>query len=187
MSHNNSSVFLTATTYVRRSGRIINGTRSGRTTPQESALQFQTPVHTHTRNDPPKKRLGPTQPPPHRCRSFPLLLVQMGYGLLCGLWRRTNRRPCRPPLSNSSTPRGLHGLTVLDDETMRQQAQHLPRYLGGLAVDKRTRSNERRRSLVTFKHFYLYATKAQRNLFELLQMIKHKKNFQVCAKVAIIF
>jgi len=24
-------------------------------------------------------------------------------------------------------------------------AQHLPRYLGGLAVDKRTRSNERRR------------------------------------------
>jgi len=27
-------------------------------------------------------------------------------------------------------------------------AQHLPRYLGGLAVDKRTRSNERRRSVV---------------------------------------
>jgi len=25
-------------------------------------------------------------------------------------------------------------------------AQHLPRYLGGLAVDKRTRSNERRRT-----------------------------------------
>ena len=39
----------------------------------------------------------------HRCRTFPLLLVQMGYGLLCGLWvwrRRTNRRPCR--LSSSS-------------------------------------------------------------------------------------
>ena len=52
--------------------------------------------------------------------TFPLLLVQMGYGLLCGLWvwrRRTNRRPCRPPLSNPSTPHGLHGLTVLDDET----------------------------------------------------------------------
>ena len=43
---NNSSVFLTTTTYVRRSGRIINGTQSGRTTPQDSALQFQTPVHT---------------------------------------------------------------------------------------------------------------------------------------------
>ena len=41
----NSLVFLTTTTYVRRSGRIINGTRSGRTPPQDSALQFQTPVH----------------------------------------------------------------------------------------------------------------------------------------------
>ena len=33
--HNNSSVFLTTTTYVRRSGRVINGTR---TIPQDSAL-----------------------------------------------------------------------------------------------------------------------------------------------------
>jgi len=41
---------------------------------------------THTpRNDPPKKILGPAQPPPHRCRTFPLLPVQMGYGLCeCG-------------------------------------------------------------------------------------------------------
>jgi len=44
---NNSSVFLGATTYVRRSGRIINGTRGVRTTSQDSALQLQTPVHTH--------------------------------------------------------------------------------------------------------------------------------------------
>ena len=62
-----------------------------------------------SRNDPPKKSLGPDQPPPHRCRAFPILLVQMGYGLLCGLWvwrRRTNRRPCCPPMSNpSATPR----------------------------------------------------------------------------------
>ena len=36
--HSNSSASLTPTTYVRRSGRIINGTRSGRTTPQDSAL-----------------------------------------------------------------------------------------------------------------------------------------------------
>jgi len=40
---------------------------------------------TSPRKDPPKKSLGPAQPPPHRCRTFPLLLVQMGYGLLCGL------------------------------------------------------------------------------------------------------
>jgi len=116
--HNNSSLFLTAT-YVRRSGRIINGMRSERTTPQDSALQFQTPVQPPLQNDPPKKSLGLAQPSPDRCQTFPLLPVQMGYGLLCGLlvWRRTNRRPCRPPLSNPSNPHGLHGLTVLDDET----------------------------------------------------------------------
>jgi len=34
---------------------------------------------------PPKKSLSPAQPPPHRCRTFPLLPVQMEYGLLCGL------------------------------------------------------------------------------------------------------
>ena len=36
-THSNSSASLT-TTYVRHSGRIINGMRSGRTTPQDSAL-----------------------------------------------------------------------------------------------------------------------------------------------------
>ena len=46
--YNNSSVFpTTTTTYMQCSGRIINGMQSGRTTPQDSALQFQTPVHTH--------------------------------------------------------------------------------------------------------------------------------------------
>ena len=36
-------------------------------------------------SDPPKKSLGPAEPPPHRCQVFPLLLVQMGYGPICGL------------------------------------------------------------------------------------------------------
>jgi len=36
--HSTSSVFLTKTTYVQRSGPIINGTWSGRTTPQDYAL-----------------------------------------------------------------------------------------------------------------------------------------------------
>ena len=45
LPHSNSSIFLT-TTYVRRSGRIINGMRSRRTTPQDSAFYFQTPVPT---------------------------------------------------------------------------------------------------------------------------------------------
>jgi len=85
-----------------------------------------------SRNDPPKKSLGPVQPPLHRCRTFPLLLVQMGYGLLCGLWvwrRRTNRRPCCPPMSNPSTS----PWTARPDGSRRWDnrvaAQHLPRNL----------------------------------------------------------
>jgi len=52
-----------------------------------------------------QEQRGPAEPPPHRCRTFPILLVQMGYGPLCGLWvwrRRTNRPPCCPPMSNPS-------------------------------------------------------------------------------------
>ena len=41
--HNNS-VHLTTTTYVRRSGRITNGMRCGRTTPQDSAFSSPTPA-----------------------------------------------------------------------------------------------------------------------------------------------
>jgi len=39
-----SSVYLTTTTYVRRSGRMTNGMRSGRTTPQETAFSSPTPA-----------------------------------------------------------------------------------------------------------------------------------------------
>jgi len=49
---------MTTTTYVRGNGRITNGMRSGRTTPQDSALSSPTPAPT-PRNDPPKKRRGP--------------------------------------------------------------------------------------------------------------------------------
>jgi len=41
-----SSVHLTTTTYVRRSGRITNGMRSGRTSPQDSAFSSPTPAPT---------------------------------------------------------------------------------------------------------------------------------------------
>ena len=40
----NSSVFLTKTTYMRRTGRITNGIQSGRTTLQDSALSSPTPA-----------------------------------------------------------------------------------------------------------------------------------------------
>ena len=84
------------------------------------------------RNDPPKKCLGPSWPPSHRCRTFPLLLVQIGYGLLCGLWvwsRITNCQPCCPPMSNPSTS----PWTAWPDGSGRwdswMAAQHLPRDL----------------------------------------------------------
>jgi len=56
--HNFSSVHLTITPYVQRIGRITNGMRSGRITPQDSAFSSVTPAPT-PRNDPPKKSLGP--------------------------------------------------------------------------------------------------------------------------------
>jgi len=43
---NISSVHLTLTTYVRRSGRITNGMRSGGTAPQDSTFSSPTPVPT---------------------------------------------------------------------------------------------------------------------------------------------
>ena len=82
-----------------------------------------------SRNDPPKKSLGPAQMPPHWCRTFPLLLVQMGYGLFCGLWvwhRRTNRRPCCPPMSNLSTSPWTAWPDGSGRWDNRMAAQHLP-------------------------------------------------------------
>ena len=126
-----SSVHLTTTTYVRRSGRIINGTRSGRTTPQDSALQFQTPAHTHARNDPPKKSLGPAQPLPHLRQTFPLLFTQMRYGPFCSfwVWRRTNRRPCYPPRTNPSNSPWTARPDSSGWRNNRLTAQNLPRDL----------------------------------------------------------
>jgi len=44
--------------------------------------------------------------------------------------------------------------SIPDTGTHRMAAQHLPRYLGGLAVDKRTRSNERRRTMWSANTMY---------------------------------
>ena len=81
---NIKSVFLTATTYVRRIGRITNGTLSGRTA-HKTPYSISRHRCTHTRNDPPKNSLGSDQPPLHQCRSFPLLPVYWGmsYSVAC--------------------------------------------------------------------------------------------------------
>jgi len=72
-----------------------------------------------------------TLPPTHRCRTFPLLLAQIGYGLFCGLWvcRRTNRRPCCLPMlypTTSSWTTRPDGSGRWDN---RMAAQLLPRGL----------------------------------------------------------
>jgi len=75
---------------------------------------------------------GPGYPPPHRCRTFPLLFVEMGYGLLCGLsvWRRrTKRWPCCSPMSNPSTSPWTAWFEGSGRHNNRMAAEHLPRDL----------------------------------------------------------
>jgi len=71
-----------------------------------------------SRNDPPKKSLGPAQPPPHRCRTFPLLQMGMASSAACdcGAEEQTvDHVVLQCPIHRP--PHGLHGLTVLDDKT----------------------------------------------------------------------
>ena len=103
-----------------------------RTTPQDSTFSSPTLAPTPISNDLTKKSLGSAQPPPHLCRMFPLLLVQMGYmassaACECGAEEQTvDHVVLQCPIHRP--PHGLHGLTVLDDEN-RMAAQHLPRGL----------------------------------------------------------
>ena len=83
-------------------------------------------------NDPPKKSWVWLNCLLAGVRRFPLLLVQMRYGLHSGLWvwrRRTNHRPCCPPVSNPWTS----SWTARPDGSARwdyrMAAQHLPRDL----------------------------------------------------------
>ena len=81
-------------------------------------------IHTHTE--------WHSQEEPGSGITPPLLLVQMGYGLLCGLWVwrwRTNRRPCRLPMSNPSTSPWTAWPGGSGRWNNRMAAQHLPRYL----------------------------------------------------------
>jgi len=113
-------VHLATTTHVRRTRRITNGMRSGRTSPQDSAFSSPTPAPT------------PREPGSGVSVSVPLLLAQMGYGLLCGLWewrRRTNRRQCCPPMSNPSTSSWTARPDGSGRWNNRMAAQHLPRDL----------------------------------------------------------
>ena len=79
---------------------ITNRMRSGWTTLRDSILPTPTLAPTFL------EWLSQEQRESSFTASAPLLLAQMAYGLLCGLWvwcRRTNRWPCCPPMANPST------------------------------------------------------------------------------------
>ena len=79
----NSSVHLTTTSEVRRSV-WITAMECGVVGQHNENRHFH-PRHRPSWNDPPKNSVGPTYPPPHQSRTFPLLLAQLGYCVLCGL------------------------------------------------------------------------------------------------------
>jgi len=97
--------FLTTTTYVRRIERIINGMQSGRTTLKDSAFSFQTPVPFLPVMTLPRRawvRLNRLRTGVVRFHSW-LYKWGMASSVTCECRRRTNRRPCCPPMSNPPT------------------------------------------------------------------------------------
>ena len=149
--NNNSSVLLTTKTYLRLSGRITGGIRSGWITLRDWVLSTPTPAHPPW-NDPSKYSANQAQPPLHRWRMLPLPLAQMGHGLFCGFWvgrRRTNHRPCWTPMSNP--PNSLW--TARPDECAGWDnwmvALPLPKDPTAQAVDSDNSLNRRRGGLLT--------------------------------------
>ena len=124
--HNISSVYLT--TYVRRSGRITNGMRSGRTTPQD--LHFH-PRHRH----PP----GMTLPRRAWVRLNRLRTCVGRFRSCLYKWGMASSAACECGAEEQTVdhvvlqcpihrpPHGLHGLTVLDDETTEWLLNTCPR------------------------------------------------------------
>ena len=125
--------------------------------------------YTHPRNDPPKKSLGPAQPPPYGCFRSCLYKWDMASSASCECGAEQTvdhvvlHCPIHRPPSRTTRP---DGSGRWDN---RMAAQHLPRYLVGLAVDKRTRSNERRRR----RRFWLDSTKSWLDWPSMIQL----KNF----------
>ena len=110
---------------VRRTGRITNGMRSRRTTPQDSAFSFQRSVPTLLE--------WPSQAEPGAglTACAPLSGVSAP-ACTNGVWppvwrRRTNRRPCCPPLTNTSTSSWTAWSDGSGRWVYRMAAQHLPR------------------------------------------------------------
>ena len=103
LPNNTSSVHLITTTCMWRSVRITNGMRSGQTVTQASALSSPTPSPTPLEWPSQEEPASGLRPSVGRFRSC---LYKRGMASFCGLWvwrRRTNHRPCCPPMSNPLT------------------------------------------------------------------------------------
>jgi len=93
------------TAKLRCYGRITDGVRNIWTLLPHSVLSSPRPAPTILEL-PIQEEYGSGLTASSSMSHAPLLLSQMGSGILCGLcvWRRgTNRRPCRPRMSNPST------------------------------------------------------------------------------------
>jgi len=116
-SHNNSSVYLTITTYVRRTERITDGMRIWRTNPQDSAFSSPTPAP-NSPEWPSQEQRGSSLTASDVSRSY---LYKWGMASSatceCGAEEQTvDHVVLQCPIHRP--PHGLHGLTVLDNETI---------------------------------------------------------------------
>jgi len=115
--HNNSSVHLATTTYVRRSGRITDGMRSGWRTLRDSVLSSPTSAPTL-----PESGMSLPRTTWVSCvRRFRPCLYKWGMAssaaCQCGAKEQTvGHVVLHCPINRP--PHGLYGLTVLDDETI---------------------------------------------------------------------
>jgi len=143
--HNNSSVYLITTTYVRRSGWITMEC-GDEVVAQHCKISYFHPQHQHppSWNDSPKNRVG------QLCRTFLVLLVQTtGVGRFRSCLHKWGMAPsaaCECGAEEQTAvhvvlqcpihrPHGLHGLMVQDVETTQWMLNTCPEIQCRLAAD----------------------------------------------------
>ena len=132
---------------------------------------------------PSQEQPGSGVTPLYRCRTFPLLLVQMGYGLLCGLWvwrRRTNRGPCRPPMSNPSTSWWTARPESSGQWDNRMAAQHLPRDLARPSIGYEELAQKKKKSRNGQLHLGRCLSQGSRSVVWHAQTLWQHHASQVC-------
>ena len=112
--HSNSLASLTTTTYVRYSGRIINGTRSGQKTPHFNSRHRYTPPEWPSQEEPGS---GLTVSAPVSDGRFRSCLYMWGMASSAACECGAEKQTVDHVVLQCPIHRPLHGLTFLDDET----------------------------------------------------------------------